>query len=395
MELKLEHYYSSAWRDISDFLEASDSVPFITKNSDGTIRSERFSFKIAGTLRGTSPYPDDFDFTYKEPIRITVDGDYIFYGHVKSGGFDYSNHIFDVEIANGLDLLKDITILDGTLDTLIKTGNFWYQYLALDNYGRELGGVLWIIEKTFEAVGLTLDTSEVANEVLFYDATVGFEKDITYGDLLVWVAMFRCLGSEYATGGSGNSEVWAFDFISEICAALYLRPVVTGSASYKLIVCDNVGYSLSDDDIFEYSPSAKEGENLSFKVIWKYHSVFNDYMAVGTSTELDTTVEFGSAQEETKGTYLNSLWIFWTDVPPSDYDPPLGDLYTYRIMMPVFQYSHPLNSWNPVVRKLLIWTQLREIEQYRCPMQTTIKDVLENHVDLANRTSEIIEEAFV
>lgn len=391
MALKVEHYYDSAWNDISDYVVGCSPVPYITKNRDGTLRAESFTMTVAGSLCGVSPYPSDFEFSKDEEIKITDGATHIFYGQVKQAtGLNLDRQEFEVEVANGLDLLKEDSFL--VCETGVKTGLFWYEYLSGDNYNRELVGILWVLEQLFDYYGFTLDTTDVNTEVMFNDATAGFEKDVTYGDLLTWWAMLRTIGEDYA--GSGvTSIVSSFDFVSELCSYLELLVINTGEGTYKLIVADGAGYTIADDDAYSYEFTGGAPEESNIKIKMMYGATFNDYTNA-SPTALDTTVEVGYGDEPLDKGFFNSLYIFWTDEIPQPYVP-LIDLYNYRVMLPTYDLAHPLNNWNPALQKIKAYTQNYTKEKIRCPIQTTITDVLENYIDLETRTSEIVQEEYL
>ncbi len=74
-------------------------------------------------------------------------------------------------------------------------------------------------------------------------------------------------------------------------------------------------------------------------------------------------------------------------------------LYNQRNLTPDYQSMHQTNSWNPIYYKMLSGiginaTNIYTSEEITAPYQTGFNTVVENFIDLENRTSKIIQETY-
>jgi hypothetical protein len=117
--------------------------------------------------------------------------------------------------------------------------------------------------------------------------------------------------------------------------------------------------------------------------------------------------------EEVVGmTDLNNVFTVDTIINANNFLVPLataqtytsgGKSYTmgssvYKVLVPSYTGSHGTDTWNPLQRKML--ADIGYVDNFytkkiiECPIQTTFTPVVENFIDLENRTSKIIQESY-
>lgn len=73
---------------------------------------------------------------------------------------------------------------------------------------------------------------------------------------------------------------------------------------------------------------------------------------------------------------------------------------TYRYLTPSYNLQHESDTWNPIYYKMVAGvgnsvTNVYTEQSIICPYQTTFKAIVENFIDLENRTSKIIQETYL
>jgi len=266
MSATVEQYYNSAWVDISDYVESLGDIPLTMNNRDGTVKSSPLSLDIAETIRDVRT--SNYKFTRGDILRFKKDGTFHYGGYVDDTEYIYRDMKFQLLLKRSIMNLDTVLIEYDSLHSYFAAGANWYDYTASDFYSRSVVGVLWALKAMFTAAGLTLDTSDVDNIVLFTVTPWGLggddfdpAVDITYRDLFFTESSIYCIGHQIATyhttldntdNNYNKDKITCWELVKYLIAYLNLAIKQTDTDAYKLIEYTSL-YSVTDDDKFEYA----------------------------------------------------------------------------------------------------------------------------------------------
>jgi hypothetical protein len=269
MSFKVENYYDGSWVDISDYvLEGTSDIPFVSRNRDWSIRCESMKFIISGALeavRGAG-----YNFSKGDAIKVTEGGDYLWGGYVWNSKLSKGKGKYEVNTFDSLRKLQGVKVESSTLDTRFSAGTEWWEYCDNDYYNHPVVGVFFALKCMFEAVGLSLDMSDVEDTKLFTAPLTGhgdFNCDINYKYLFmdkyaIWSVnqQVAATDNELNSGANdyGSMKITMFDFVSEVLSMLWLALRQTGIDSWKLVK-PTANYYLGDDYKYDYDEDMVEG----------------------------------------------------------------------------------------------------------------------------------------
>lgn len=299
MAAKVEHYYDSAWHDITDYVQTIGKVPYDTRNRDYTPRAESLSMGVAVTIRdlyGVS----DFEFSIDDRFRISIGSDYIFAGYAEKSNFDYNQNIFSLTIDPDYLKLESVIIDYATLHAAIFVdATSGTQYRKRSYYMMPIVFVNHLLTQLFDLAGLTLDTSEVDD----IEAIAGTDPhdstaiSISYKELFIGESELYCLGQSAAAYHTviddtiwdyNDKKINAWQLAQTICSALKYKILRTDASSYKLSFKTN-NISVVDDLKFAYSYGKNRAEKTTSDIgLSLVRADWKDYLAGSAVTELAT-----------------------------------------------------------------------------------------------------------
>lgn len=261
--MTLEHYYDSAWRDISDYVDRIESLPRAFRNRDYSLRAEIISSDIAVTIRDSAIYADDFTFTDGDKFRVKDNSSTIIWnGELETSHYNYREEIFELRIRPHLFKLKDQFVDYATLHILFAAGG-GTQYWT-DHYGFTSVQLLYGLECLFTACGISVYIpAAIGTTSLFTRTTDGvnwIETEITFADLYFDEYQLYCLNQTIATLYSTiddaandyiGSKIRCWDLVSEILQKTKLVLLPYGDEGYQ-IAFNTGNYTVTDDNSYEY-----------------------------------------------------------------------------------------------------------------------------------------------
>ena len=420
MANKVEHYYSAAWRDISDYVEGGiDRIPRSMINEDFTLKAEMFTITIAETIRQSAVYPDNFEFSAGELLKFTMnDTSFVIGGKIDSSTYNYMNMTFDVRVKLTIKDLEDYKVDATTLGTQLATGVNWYEYCALDGVvGLPVVGLLWVMQSMFIVAGYTLDVSEVENEVVLTQANWGLNFatiDITYRDFMTYPAILMCINQSVAVVSSvidsvdndyRRNKISFFECLSVLLSALSLGLVQTSMTAFKL-VSSTSNYIVTDDNNFEYSKEKMKAES-DLTVFGIRNQTNSDENVANYGSMTPITINALSSGEGDQITYMMNLAVYITNAKTvtteNGYSPTYyAGTYLYQLCMPevsldlVFGITFPssINWLNTAQKQVRAKVSDFVKETILTNYQSTDKTVMDHNIDMQFSNSEITQETY-
>lgn len=412
MSLSVKHYNGS-WIDISDYVVGAGDVPYISRNRDWTARAESLTVQVASTIRDHASYADDFIFSKGDLFAIWSDSTLLFNGYAEKAPLNYDTMIFEVEIRDNLQKLENYLVDYDTLHTQFATGTQWYEYESNDSlYAASIIGILWAMKCIFVVAGYTLDVSAVKDEVIFTQ-TNWSSVTVTYQDLMCYEMILWCLGQSIATSHATIDDATkdyrknkknCFEYVAALIGALNLAIVPSSATEYKLILATG-NYSLSDvanpDSVYEYSKEFfyKEVDINALGIKNQVNSFSDAGGIVAYNSAAETSIPVLSTGEQDQIEYMMNFVIVCTDAKSltNKYD----DTYQYQYCVPSATTDFVITSlaglkWiNPCYNRVREKSLDYKREVITAPLDVTVKTVVENFIDLENRTSKIVQETYL
>lgn len=403
---KVEYYHSGSWVDISDYITASDPVPFITRNRDYSLRSESMNLSIAITLQDESGFDSVFDFTVDDKFRIYDGSKLIFAGYVEHSRYDYKSDTWEITIADNLLKLDKVLIDYNTLHALFAAGTNWYEYTASDYQSHGIVGILWMMKCMFQAAGLTLDVSEIEDTVLFTSYINSQYVDITYKDYFTYDAAIWNIGQNVAVHYSildstdynyNANKPSCWEVIQDLFSYFSLVIIRTDVDSFKA-VAKTTNYSIANADYFKRTMEKVKVDGLIDNIsITGSSAIIADY----ENTDPNNIASITSA---TVGKGKDNISIISNLIIAVSNAKMLTNKYQDAYIIPItpFEVSSDLINYdntadaymniyyNKIIAKISDYTK----ETLETNAETTEKSVVENKIDLEWETSEIIQETF-
>ena len=338
----IEYYYGGSWVDITNYVTGADAVPYEAKNRDFSIKLDTWQIQVAQSLNTISPFNSGWTgFTFDERIRILDDTSSLFSGFIKSSSLGYSSLEFDVEILPDLARLQDYLVDYPTLHNAIVAGSpTSTQYRSQSYFLMPTVYFMYLFQKMFTIAGMTLDTSDIDDEVAFnfvhdLENPPG-NKDITYKELFTGEWMLYCVGLSVMTyytviesdKNYKSKKATFFTLLDSVLQALNITIDLVSTDNYKLSLRASSSISIADDDKYEYSKETFRGEetitqlayvNLDNLIIYsRYYLSGVANSNPGGDSWFDKT--FGINQGTTKLSWLDNLSI-WYEHEVTPFDP--------------------------------------------------------------------------
>jgi hypothetical protein len=409
--------YSGSWLDVSDYLltDGTSAIPFIERNSDWTLIASTFDITISSVC--------NYTIDQGLPFRFVESSSVLFAGYADSIEYDYANKYYRIQIANDLQKLNDIKLDSITLHPIISgsSGGNLYNYNP-DDYvyvSEHFSSIslMYALKCCFQAAGLTLDTSEIDNVVSGKWIFAYEEIDVPFNRLALDYQAFYCMGQSVACNSDKinsdyyDSKISLMEFISWICRTFRLTFKITDVNSYK-VFAENTSYTINDDDKYDYSNTIqlKEYEKSFVSIYapqvpdssldhrirhWFYQSephTLIKYIALDGWLEGDPPYPAGGDHEIE---YLSNLIImpYNYNVDTDEWSPNMVHPESYGLV-PIMLWP---TSASYSLRKYLIEQENKDIqkEKITTEIQTEIKSVTKNFINLSDLTSEIEQEIYL
>lgn len=289
MSLKVETYYSGAWADISDYVIGANDAPFNSRNRDYSLRAEGINLEIAGTIRDVRGA--SYEFPANHLVRIYSDTTPLFSGYVDTSQWDNDTYSFNLTVKNMLEKLHDFEVDSNTIYSTISAGTNWWEYTneATQYYGAMFDGgvvgITWLLKCLFNIAGLALDTSAIDDTTIFTapQTTQGHFAGgvaIKYKHLFMHETFVYCtnqskctnyIADDDAQASFNDSKVDFFEFSSETMKVLASLDSVlilklesvndtTGLTTYKIITASE-SITISNDDRYADQQVKEKAEN--------------------------------------------------------------------------------------------------------------------------------------
>jgi len=245
-----------------------------------------------------------------------------FSGFIKTLDTNFDALTSDLEVVSSLLKLKEVKVTYGELHDLLEPGASRNKYQPSDNYGFPNVAILWLMQKMFDAAGLTLDVLEVENYIVETGGIFGtvLEKDLVLDENTLFALNQRVCGNHVlfsSTPGTGDnvfqsSTIDCLNFFQRVCIgrSYYVQPDDTKN-KYKLFLrageslpTDN--YDVADNDKYSYSELEPESDSLG----GNYYEIKFGSPAVGgivaTERGLYAGIEFDPADVNTGANTITS-----------------------------------------------------------------------------------------
>lgn len=425
-------YHAST--DISDYVVSAGAVPFLSRNRDYSLRIESWNLKVAASY--------GVDISRDELIKVYDDSKLLFSGYVDRSVYDNNNHAWDVTVLSSLSLLSQEKVDHTTLHSLINvTGVEWYQYTTYGScyYGFPVVGLTWLLAKVFSACSLTLDTSEIDDiTLMIMNATSSSDFNGANTQYAKFKHLFVREDLLYSCGQSNVADsdtidtsddykfnkISCFDLVSEICQRLGLFLLLTDVDEYKISVSTDTnasGYSplltIADDDTYSEMEEELRGQDISGNEGIGYTDSYTKKRAWSDAV---TPVEYATVDAgigvSKADSFIQNLEILVSDAydNANKYD----DVFAFcRLGVEVSADSTANNDVIIVKGGTVgldpstytetaypLWNQYKYIYRSKfgdytqtktqCPYSVTDLALVENFIDLENRTSEILQEVY-
>jgi hypothetical protein len=427
MLFKVYNYFSAAWVDISDYVVGSSEIPFISRNSDYTLRADTWTMEIAGSIQ--VDLVGGYRFAADDKIKIEKDSAFLKGGYIESSYYNYDRQVFVLTIKSSLFKLQDKMLGYTEFGAAFATGSgtqFWEEYLA--SYPSVQ--VLWALEKVFAGCSLTLTVPNgIKTEVLFTRAA-GTNWDgrvITRGDLYFDENQLFCLGMQAAvnpvtivnTGvlrtnyslldlfvglqltikNTHDPEVDCFAFVSEVLTSLKLTLDETDFDTFTL-TAPTASYTIADDDKYGYESTGvtSKEKNVGYSLAsynvdgnWAIANSNRDKYASATET---TPPEYRTSEDSAINMMINFRMLF------ADVANPAAGLYNESTCEPtasgvlIVDDGEITAHLNPLACRYAALAINKTVEDITTVATDTFATVVENFIDLENQTSRIIQETY-
>jgi hypothetical protein len=453
---KVEHYYNSAWNDISDYVVGGvDKIPRSMTNEDFTLKGDYVTINIAETFKDdlTLPYHSVTNYTFAQGdrIRCSIGTTVIYAGVIDISNFNYRDMSYTVKIRPNILLLDNYMLGHDQLasdnvttlhDLLADTTN-WYEYSLEVHNGISIWdvGVLWALQCVFQLAGFTLDVSVVKDIVLWHEPANGgnWDIDITYQDIMLDEGMMWCINQSVATSWGSietpiyrltSSKITCYQFVSEVLSALGLIVIYNGSEGFKLVLQSS--YTVTDDNKFETTGESvlalESIDKLGISEIINYYTVSllpdrsiyasNDRTSIGSHSSAGTgndmynvnTPGYGIIPVSPKDSVsqLQNLVYFITDAKKRTNH--YGDSYAESILYAIISidkiYTNPYtlpppydtigtSKWlNILQKKTLMKVSNYTKDTITTNFESTDNGIIQHDIDMQFTNSTILQETF-
>lgn len=388
MSVSVEQYYLGSWVDISDYVTGMSEIPFLSRNRDWTIRADSLNITVAGSL--IVDRTGWTNFQRGDYFRVYNNANLIFYGFVNSSEFNYESHTFDVEIFDNIVALQNKRIEYNVLHSELSSGSpASYEYTASDYYGYPDVGFLYLMQKMFDICNLTLDVSDIQNEIAFSD-NINF-KDYAYKEIFLDENMLYCINQSVATyyttiddtiNEYNENKITFFELVNELCTSFKLMIQLVDVGSYKLAF-STVNYTISDDDSWQYTENLIKAEKTL------------DDIGVGISSALRADYQSTDITQLTPSSWGGGEKIsYYSNLVLLVADPDILHAYATGSLQPAILEGHPENSFNPIKERVISRVTDRTEYKIKCPIQDDFKTIVQNFIDVNDLTSNIIQEEY-
>lgn len=408
--------------DISDYVVGASPLPYISRNSDFKPRYESFAFEVAATYTDLS-----ITLAINDVIKVTDgSGNFLWSGDLDSLKYNYDSHVWEVQATTHLIKLKNTKFGYDQMHALFATGlstQYWTDFAGWKGVS-----LLWALECAFSVNGLTLSEGTLFSTILFNKtAKTGWAgRQITYGALYFDEYQLYCLKlstatdpaqsiSEYVTRvidpisaeikteiiykGNHEPELSCLEFVEETLSAMRLTLKQTDVNDYELIPL-TANYTVVDDDKYDYElfsikPKSSDAgissaDTLIVGDVWtisaspraKYYSM--------TETKLNE-LDLGG---DDKINIMKNFIIYFAD--NSDYSVNHNESACVIELNGDFISGTGTSNakLNIAATRYQVLAMTKTQENINSPSNITYATVVENFLDLENRTSNITQESY-
>lgn len=369
--------YRSGWNDITDSILRCDRIPFIDRNRDYSLIARQ----VKMTISGNDAY---IPYVYDDLIQVKSDSTVIWSGFVVDSTYNNQTRSYDLVIENDLMLLDRFVIDVG--EPSFSAGAF--QYDTGGTY--PLVNLMYLLKQIFTEAGLTLSTAGIDSEILFTHYFTS-NVDVPFNRLLINEDELRCLGQDkaavYATISAeddyAEKQITGWEFVRNIVGNLRLGLVITANRSYKLLV-PTTNFSISDST--KYSYFTKDHKNKYDNISLRTYTTTEAIAAGSVVTDMTLTSNDGKGTK-TFG-MINGLSIRFYNysggwVNTDDADTALDP-----------RIKSGLTEFNPTITQIDALNQNFTYEEIITDATLTEKTVIENHINIQDDTSRIIQETY-
>lgn len=371
----------SGFQDISDYVVSLSSVPYIRRNRDWTPISEDINISIS--------YSNPYNIIKLDTIRIKNDSTVLFYGVIQAIVESADTRTYNCKVDSELLGLNYLVEYGELHDVIADTADeFLYQAASLS--GVPTVQVFWLMQKIFEKDNMTLDVSAVEDLVAFtYDFITGETLDVEYKRITLDENMVYCINQNIAafhstidgTGSNYNgSKITAWNLIQKICSAFKVSLIITGTSAYKLVFIESV-YAIDDNDKYSYAREDIEAKYQNVSI--SYYGLERRFYLTTDADPVELKQFDGYGSLNTIEWYNNFEFYFHFRFEGAWF--PGGEVPLEFVVGD----STTLNPIQAKVEKLLLsYTK----ETIVTSINTTVKSVVQNILNLKEQTSKIIQE---
>ncbi len=376
--------------NVNDDVRSCDPVPVIDRNRDWTLVEYEFKLQVV----------DNVTVAKGDTVLISEAGSsYPFFKGIvmeKKQNKNNREKYFDLRVAHYLTKLKDIIIDYDTFHTLLSTGATSNQYIASDNNSLPNVQVLWFLEKALGLAGISVDFSNIENqlvEVINYDAA---NRNILVQHLVLDENMLYCINHDTAAFHTiidtedYASQKWSvWDFFSQFVS--WIGVVSTNNNGFtvrwtqietdtpeeiEFLVRDDTLITFNDDDKLEDNPDQSTGEKGGFNYNPRYANNRAVYNTASASALVDHKFGLGKNTIDFPTNLVSMYRKFWGSagdiVEFPDYCYPAGTLIYNHVRAKVddfdifnFKAPYPYTVTVPArAKQILINTDVRDVSAY-------------------------------
>jgi len=420
--------------DISDYVVGAGQVPYISRNPDLTLRLETWNLEIAGSIAVL--LSGGHDISKGQLIKVEKDSVFLFGGEIIESNYNYDTQIYSLEISNRLEKLKENMLDYATLGATFFSGSasqYWTDWLGFSSVQ-----CLWAIQCAFSVNSLTLNLNTGLATTNLFTRTIDTNwagRTITYGDLYFDEEQLYCLGTEsvvkHTTNRTGRSirqgsprlgdgrgggyerigvslysttkndtkaEVDCAEFVSECLTSLGLAIQQTAIDTFTLYaLTDN--YTITDDDKYSFESNGYDAklQDVGYSFVsggiggnWLSSASYRNGYYSTSETKL-SEVALGGAD---KITPMQNFAVLFADTNSfiAEYGEAGADIDLSSSF--VLNDNSVLGRINLIAYRYRAYATPKTVEKVTMPATSTYKSVVENFIDLENRTSQIVQETY-
>jgi len=306
-----------------------------------------------------------------------------------------SADVIEIYADSGLTTLAGFT--DGGTGTItVKTMTINRdKYTSYDNEGYDNVKISYLISRMFVIAGLTL-TSNLANATIGTFLKSGADRAYTGDDFRIDLSALYSINQANARDSRFTdddswvdraSKITFFDFVSIVYKSMSGILVPTGADAFIDYHAPTQGekYTVTDDNKYDYVDTDEKAEYSTYSFEIDYGSSASDYRAAYYQTSALTILEaLKQGDGSNKINWYSNLAFLFEDKDGNAGDVEINDFWD------VTQLGIGGNNTR-FTRQLLTDYTSEEIET---DVTTSIKAVIENHIDIENQKSRIIQETY-